>query len=672
MYHPPSGRQRYYNLQIPPAQRLEVRELFLSQQQEDRLQANLHLFPNLQILSVIDSQLEQFPEAILQLPLLEELILKNNQISLIPAQIYRLNSLKKLNLSGNNLHTWPEALSAMPQLQQLDLSGNALSEIPKSFKELKNLERLQLADNQITNMPREIGHLQQLKELNLEGNQIKRLPRSMEKCRQLEVCRLSKNRLTSLPDMMESWSNLNILDVRENRLKSLPQTLQNCPTLQRLLVAKNRCKTIPNFISGFSWLKVLDFSHNGIEKINKQLAGCLALDQLDLSNNSLSHLPDLDKMSQLERLNLAGNQLTELPTLPTRLKYLDLSRNRLSQWPNALTHLSRLRALSLEYNRIDQLPTTFGRLNDSLQSLKLKNNPVKCPAKKLIPLDQLQDLSGLMPVRKFENLLQFKQVAKTIKLPKELHPAFFALFQGKEKELLATFDSEKWQYALNFYLGPVHDLCREYLLKRFSHPISKKNIQQICLAGHTAFDSQSLAQRLQAQGIGYSTEPQAATSHILLGFPIPGKIAFTFPIPIQGVALINEKRLNHFLNKQEKRYLWSHPQEEQVEALDKLLLHPDAANVRLAIQMLHGGGVPDNLRETLFAAYLIRTEPDLKTALKQFLAVNMKDKGKQLLLQNQLYKPSILNGHLSPNERSFFNRNGLSFDKIVRLLNTTF
>ncbi len=662
-----TGRKRFYNLNIPPEQRLEVEELLLRQQNAASLKSQLPLFPNLRVLVVESSEIEQFPTEICSLYSLEVLSLKNNHITSIPEQIRQLTQLKKLDLSGNRLQEWPESVLKMSHLQSIDLSDNALTEIPKDFRALRKLTELLLAENQITILPREIGHLQQLKQLNLTNNQLKRLPKALGKCQQLEVLKLSQNKLTALTDTLGNCANLNVLDVSQNRLKVIPKSLRKCTALQRLIAGSNRLKSLPDFLQNWRWLQVLDLSDNQIKKIHSGRLISPTLDRLDLSHNGLENLPSLDQLPEVQHLNLTGNRLSKTHSLPNRVKDLDLSRNRFNYWPETLNQLSRLRSLNLEYNAIAQLPESFGALCQSLENLQLKNNPVKCQPADLLPLANLATLTGLVPGRKFEQLFNFRSEAQWQNLPADWYRSFFQLFSGKGKELLPSFTPEQCMMALNFSGGQVHELTRIFLLKELGQSLRKKDFSELCVMGHSSFDLEILANRLQAQQIKFTTSLTTQTTHLLLGFPVRKKRVFTQTIPDQGIILTNERKLNQFLNKLEKGYLWKETSTEKLQSLQTLLLHNDRANVQLGIQMLHGGGVPEALREPLLVAFLKQYDTKLRHELLSLLGPDLKDKGKRIILEGYLDWNRLKSGELTKPEQTFLQRNGFSIERMMAL-----
>ena len=76
---------------------------------------------------------------------------------------------------------------------------------------------------------------------------------------------------------------------------------------------------------------------------------------LYLGRKKLTELPKaLEKLTQLKRLDLYGNQLTDVKGLEklTQLKKLYLNHNRLTELPKGLEKLTQLTYLNLGYNKL--------------------------------------------------------------------------------------------------------------------------------------------------------------------------------------------------------------------------------------------------------------------------------------------------------------------------------
>ena len=95
-------------------------------------------------------------------------------------------------------------------------------------------------------------------------------------------------------------------------------------------------------------------------------------------------------------LNLANNQLSELPeslTRLTQLTLLSLDNNQLSELPESLTRLSRLEVLYLEGNELEEVPHFLTNLKN-LEQLDLRKN-VRLPIPPEI-VDKWQDAPAIL------------------------------------------------------------------------------------------------------------------------------------------------------------------------------------------------------------------------------------------------------------------------------------
>lgn len=102
-----------------------------------------------------------------------------------------------------------------------------------------------------------------------------------------------------------------------------------------------------------SSIQSVDCSGIGLEKITTQLDKLTNLTRLDLSNNRLSEVPRLGR--RIRSLNLSHNRLTsaKLNRIPISVQHLDLSHNQLAYLPVGLLALNQLQSLELTENSIN-------------------------------------------------------------------------------------------------------------------------------------------------------------------------------------------------------------------------------------------------------------------------------------------------------------------------------
>lgn len=112
---------------------------------------------------------------------------------------------------------------------------------------------------------------------------------------------------------------------------------------------------------------------------------------LDLSDLDLTKITNqLDKLSNLMKLDLSGNQLVEVNSLTNKhIRTLNLARNRMTS-SKLLTIPVHVKHLDLSANNITELPLDFKRLTN-LKSLELHGNPLDCSCDTLEVRNWLQE-----------------------------------------------------------------------------------------------------------------------------------------------------------------------------------------------------------------------------------------------------------------------------------------
>jgi Leucine-rich repeat (LRR) protein len=175
-----------------------------------------------------------------------------------------------------------------------------------------------------------------------------------------DLC-LGRNPLASLPDDFSVLTNLQRLWLDDCRLECLPSCILDLSNLQELRASHNRLTELPDNLNALVDLKVLCVDHNHIESLP-------------------AHLPPF-----LTTLQVRENQLTSLPVLPSTLKLLQASSNRISsvgetsRGDDELTTavqplLMDLTHAYLNSNELTHVPAVFLTGCHRLKRLNLSNN----------------------------------------------------------------------------------------------------------------------------------------------------------------------------------------------------------------------------------------------------------------------------------------------------------
>ncbi|MFX0076113.1 MAG: leucine-rich repeat domain-containing protein [Candidatus Hermodarchaeota archaeon] len=180
--------------------------------------------------------------------------------------------------------------------------------------------------------------------------------------------------------------------------------------IKRSLVEKDRNPILVLFDKFFTkeperFLEALDTTRHkvtginlrgrGICKLPEELAELSYIKVLDLSNNYLTHIPSLDRLTELEELYLNNNQLDDLPRWIgdlSNLKILNIGKNRFKELPIEIMKLKNLQQFYLRYNDLEELPETLGNLN-TLTTLHLDSNELTSLPEAFGKLINLQSLS---------------------------------------------------------------------------------------------------------------------------------------------------------------------------------------------------------------------------------------------------------------------------------------
>ena len=337
--------------------------------------------------------------------------------------------------------------SAIAMLQNLidfqRYTGNDYINIMDVLKLSQSLEKVTLQNLNITDMSR-IGELKDLTYLNMTNNQISKI------------------------EGLDNKSSLYSLNLTSNRIEKI-EGLDNLTNLVNLSLTNNRIKDITP-ISKVSTLKYLDLKQNPdidpnrnnytgekLEALNKigeilDRGGTINIDvdklglfinykNLDLSSQNLTTLQSLEGLIQLTNLNLNANRLTledeksqEILKSMTNLQNLNLANNQITDI-TAINSLNNLKILYLggknnivNLVEIEDIISNLNLLTVNTESLKTITNcdvdkitslniTVGCPLTEIPDLSKFTKLTNLKLIQN-PDISNFQNISKILSLQK--------------------------------------------------------------------------------------------------------------------------------------------------------------------------------------------------------------------------------------------------------------
>jgi insulin-like growth factor-binding protein complex acid labile subunit len=318
--------------------------------------------------------------------------------------------LKNLSLSRNQIESI-EHNSFLTEpfeshLIELYLSENKLTKIKqRTFNGLSKLEILHLDKNDIDEIEiNSLANLNQLKELKIESNKIKIIRNEMFFGKtNLEILNLYQNSIETIESIpFNTLRSLKMLHLFSNKIKQIKfghfihlqkleelrldkneigsfnaNTFIGLDSLNTLYLSGNKIKTLKNeaFLSLINVIK-LDMHLNDIKQIEMNTFIDLeSLKYLNLDSNQISTLKNVQFNSNLEKLSICFNLLTNLNEInSSSLKYLNVSNNRLQEIDFKKTFLPNLEYLDLSQNYLISIKNDSFLKMYQLKHLNLSHN----------------------------------------------------------------------------------------------------------------------------------------------------------------------------------------------------------------------------------------------------------------------------------------------------------
>ncbi len=476
----------------------------------------------------------------------------------------------------------------------------------------------------------------------VESNSLKEISPSLLNNSDLHYFSISGKHISKLPDLDKhsKLSRIRVatekpLDLREWKLP--PSVIDLClesnelklPSLKQLpLVDRIRLKGLVGDIGDeIENCKVLrDFSceHGKVEKVSSKIAQCQRL-QTVCFDHSVKDFPlALLQLSALETLRLRNNIIPSLNldwSELINLKDLDLRNNstRIESF-SFLSDLPKLNTLMIEGNTLASRYVWINR--------------------KKIPLTSAQGFfNDCKP--DFKEVLSFSAALAKISCEENLKQEFLDHF-WKTGELIgfATANTHRLTHALNIAYTPLKTLLHDYLQRfiKASHGIASLNEQSVVyVEGKTIESLSKLKEAVQSLGAKYRSDLAADVTHIVLGKNPSDENAFNK----DRYLYLYESDVFDLVDKRNPKFLVADVEQgnkNMLSGVTDLLLSAEAVNVNIGLQMLHTGGVPEEILEVVLM--LAKSNPDnaVRAEAKKILNLHAPASWRLLIDDKQLFK----------------------------------
>lgn len=176
----------------------------------------------------------------------------------------------------------------------------------------------------------------------------------LENATKTGVCTLSGLKLEELPDELFKIIKLRSLDVSLNRISRFPPNLSQMTNLKVLNLSGNRLTDIN--VQKMTKLENLNAKSNLILQF-PNLSLCKQLKMLDLSNNKIKNFPkNLSVLQHLSMIDVRNNEIANIDGInDLKCVEINLNRNRINALPTTIISCKRLKVLRVEENCLSEI-----------------------------------------------------------------------------------------------------------------------------------------------------------------------------------------------------------------------------------------------------------------------------------------------------------------------------
>ncbi|XP_028142541.1 leucine-rich repeat-containing protein 40-like isoform X2 [Diabrotica virgifera virgifera] len=374
-------------------------------------------------LSLNHNKITNLPQGFFNLTELKQLFISHNCLDSVSKDISDLVMLEKLDLSNNVILNLPSGIGFLVRLTELNVSNNKLAKLPPDIVNLRALLKMDISHNSITQLP-DMGELRKLQILYAQHNDIREIP-GFFGCEQVHEIYFGNNFIEEIPlEFCENMNHLKILELRDNQIKAVPSEITKLAHLTKFDLTNNDIEELPNAMGLMPHLQSFkiegnklkqirpDIIHTGTNRILRHLREKISDEELqilsvpsdvsydckiypdrytmrngNILNLALKNISDVPeecfmeaKEANVSNVDLCKNKFVDIPhglkLLSNTLTELNMSCNRISNVPEFLMDLTKLKFCDLSKNQLEDLPDSLSSLV-YIRELILSNNRFK-------------------------------------------------------------------------------------------------------------------------------------------------------------------------------------------------------------------------------------------------------------------------------------------------------
>ncbi|KAJ5994158.1 Adenylate cyclase [Penicillium sp. IBT 35674x] len=307
----------------------------------------------------------------------------------------KMQKFSHVDLQGRSLVTIPITLyKKSSEIISLNLSRNLSLDVPKDFiQSCINLREIKFIGNEATYLPTSFSLASRLTYLDVSNNNLDQLEHArLDRLTGLVSIKLANNQLTKLPSYFAKFQSLRSLTMSSNSFKVFPDCLCELKSLVDLDISFNGIEELPN-IGRLTTLERLWMTNNNMSgPLDQSFQKLVNLKEIDGRFNAVSNIDSISRLPRLEQVFFGHNLVSKFKGAFPRLRSLHLDHCPLTQF-DIDAPMPTLSSLNLASAKLSQLRDGMYENMPNVSKLILDKNHLSSVSVQIGKLRRLEHFS---------------------------------------------------------------------------------------------------------------------------------------------------------------------------------------------------------------------------------------------------------------------------------------